>query len=168
MGPLAALDEEHLAGGEEDDPAGRMRLAEDAAGDDGAPVLPVERLGRGRLAVELGGVGLEGERVLVLARRIIGTEHEEADGAVPAAGEEHGHFVAVVEDVVVGRVLVVEGAEELTEPLALALDALCVLALVRELPPELEVVARQGPEGLVRGRRSRTRTACRLRRLTSA
>ena len=114
-------------------------------------------------------VRLEGERILVIARGIMGdTEHEEADGAVLAAGEEHRHLVAVVEDVVVGRVLVAEGAEELPEPPTLALYAPCVLALVRELLPELEVVTRQSPEGLVRGPRSRTRAARRLRRVTPA
>ena len=168
VGPLAALDEEHLASGKEDNPAGRMRLAVDAASDDVAPALPEDTVRRGRLAVELGGVGLEGERVLVLARCIAGTEHEETDGAVLAAGEEHRHFVAVVEDVVVGRVLVAEGAEELAEPPALALDTPCVLALVRELAAELEVVARQGPEGLVRGPHSRTWTARRFGRLAPA
>ena len=142
-----------------------MRLAENAAGDDIGPRLSEERFGRGRLAVELGGVGLEGERVLVLPRRVVGSEDEQADGAVVTPGEENRDFVAVVEDVVVGFVPVAKGVEELAEPPALALDARLVPPLARELAAELEVVAGEGAEGFIGSPRSRARAVRRFRSL---
>ena len=151
VGPLSALDEEDLARGEEDDPTRRVRLAEDATGDDVRPGLPEERLRRGRLAMVLGRMRLEGKRVLIIAGRVVGSEHEETGGAALAPGEEHRHFVAVVEDVVVGFMLVTKGSQELAEPSALACDPRLVPALTRELAPELEVFPGKGPEGIVGG-----------------
>ena len=169
VGPLAALDEDHLAGREQDDPARRMRLAEDAAGDDVAPALAEQRLGRRRLAVVLGRVRLQIERVFVLARSaVVGTENQQGDGAVLAPGEQHRHLVAILEEVTVGLVPVAEGVEELGEPPALAPDPRLVPALVRELAAELEVVAGEGSQRLVRGPGSGARTARRFGRIAPA
>ena len=100
----------------------------------------------------LGRVGLQIERVLVLARgAVVGAENQHRDGAVPAPGEQHRHLVAVLEEVIVGLVLVAEDAEKLGEPLALAPDPRLVPARVCELAAELEVVAGEGSQRLVRG-----------------
>ena len=169
VGPLAALDENHVARGEQDDPARRMRLAEDAAGDDVAPALPEQRLGRRRLAVVLGRVGLEIERVFVLARgAVIGTENQQADGAVLAPGEQHRHFVAVLEEMIVGVVRVTEGAEKPGEPLALSPDPRRMLARVREIATELEVLGGEGSQSVVRGPGSGARAARRFGRVAPA
>ena len=169
VGPLAALDQDHVARGEQDDPARRMRLAEDAAGDDVAPALPKQRLGRRRLAVVLGGMGLEVERVFVLASgAVVGAENQQGDGAVLAPGEQHRHLVAILEEVIVGLVPVAEGVEELGEPPALALDPRLVPSLVRKLAAELEVVAGEGSQRLVRGSGPGARAARRFGRIAPA
>ena len=148
---------------------GRMRLAEDAAGDDVAPALSEQRPGRRRLAVVLGRVGLQIERIFVLARgAVTGPENQQRDGAVPASGEQHRHLVAVLEEVVVGLVPVAEGAEELGEPPALAPDPRLVPARERELAAELEVVAGEGSQRLVRGPGSGARAARRFGRVAPA
>ena len=117
-----------------------------------APALPKQRLGRRRLAVVLGGMGLEVERVFVLASgAVVGAENQQGDGAVLAPGEQHRHLVAVLQRVIVGVVPVAQGVEKLGEPPALALDPLLVPALVRELAAELQVVAGEGSQRLVRG-----------------
>ena len=73
--------------------------------------------GGGASPVVLGRVGLQIERVFVLARgAVVGPENQERDGAVLAPGEQHRHLVAVLQEVIVGLVPVAEGVEELGEP----------------------------------------------------
>ena len=140
-----------------------------AAGDDVAPALPEQRLGRRRLAVVLGRVGLEIERVFVLARgAVVGPENQQGDGAVLAPGEQHRHLVAVLEEMIVGLVPVAEGAEKPGEPLALSRDPRLVPARVRELAAELEVVASEASQSVLRGRCSGARAARRLDRVAPA
>ena len=117
----------------------------------------------------LGRVGLQIERVFVLARgAVVGTENQQRDGAMLAPGEQHRHLVAVLEEVIVGLVPVAECAEKLGEPLALSPDPRLVPARERELAAELEVVAGEGPQRVGRGAGSGARAARRLGRIAPA
>ena len=81
------------------------------------------------------------------------------------AGEEDRHFVAIVENVVVGLVPVAQGVEELAEPPALAVDARPVPALACELAAELEIIAGEGTEGFTGGSGSGARAVLPIRLL---
>ena len=149
--PLAALDEEDAAEREHQQPARRMILAEDVAGDDVVPGLPQQRLRRRRLAVELQRVRLERKRVLPLGLRVVRTECQERRCAgLAAQGAEHGHLVAVVERMV-GRIpLVAQRREKLPEPVALQGQPRSAAALALEVAAEHHVVAGQGAQPGVR------------------
>ena len=148
--PLAAFEQQGAVRGEDEQPARRPRLGEDAAGDDGVPRFGEQGFRRRRFAVELQGVGLEGERVLAFAIGVAGAEHEQARAGAWAAGAADGaedrHFAAVLQQVVGGLAGVAEGREQPGEPLALLEDAVSGAAFVGELAAEAEVLRREGAE----------------------
>ena len=167
-GPLSAFQKKDLAGGKEQYPARRVLLAEDAAGNDVAPGLAEQRIRRRRLAVVLGAVRLEGKRIFVLSHGVVGAEHQQIDLAVLARGVKHRHFVAVVESVVSGLVLVTEGGEKLAEPGPLMLNASLVPALACEAAPEPQIVAGQSAQRVVGRPGAGAGAARRLRFVTPA
>ena len=149
--PLAALDEQDAAEREHQQPARRMVLAEDTAGDYLVPGLAQQRLGRRCLAVELQPVRFELERVFAFGLLVVGAEREQGGGAdLAARGAEHGHLVAVVERLVGRGPLVPERGEKLPEPLALQDEPLSAAALAIEVAAEPHVVAGQRSQRRVR------------------
>ena len=76
VGPLAALHQQHLAGGQQQHPARGMGTAEDAPGDDALPSLLYQRFRRRRFALELVLVRAKRERILIVAQRIVGAKNQ--------------------------------------------------------------------------------------------
>ena len=149
--PLAALDEQDAAEREQQQPARRVVLAEDAARDDVVPGLAQERLRRRRLTVELQPVRLERERVFPFRLRVVGAEREQRGGTGLAAhGAEHGQLVAIVERLIGGCPIVAQHREKLPEPLALQVQSPFGAPLALEVAAEPNVVARQGAQRRVR------------------
>ena len=149
--PLAPLDQQDAAEREHQQPARRMVLTENAAGDDLVPGLAQQRLGRRRLAVELQPMRVELERVFAFRLRVVGAEREQGGGAgLAARGAEHGHLVAVVELMIGGTPLVAECGEKVPEPLALQGQPLSAAAFAIEVAAEPHILAGQRSQRRVR------------------
>ncbi len=117
-------------------------MTQNSAGNDVAPGFLEQRLRRRRLAVVLGAVGLEGERIFIFSGGVVDAEHHQVDRAVLACAVQHRHFVAIVKNVVSGLVLVAESGQKLAEPRPLTFNASVVPALPRKLTAELQMVPR--------------------------
>ena len=145
--PLAALHQQRLAERQQQYPARRMVLAEHAAGRDLLPALVQQRRQRGRLAVELGRMRLERERVVALRGNVVGFQHQQL-----GRGAQHRQLHAVVHHVV-GRapvVLVAQGVEQAATPATLLFKLPGVAFRPSlELVAEARVVAGQGAQGHV-------------------
>ena len=154
VGPLAAFDQQDLAGREEQYPTSRMPLAKYAPGDDVVPGFLQEGFRRRDFTVVLHQVGAERERVFIFSVRVVGAEDEQLCRAMPdAASVEHGDFIAglVVQDVVGRGEVVAQGGQELAKPVALQTNAGLVAALATKLLAKFKVGAGQGAQGLIGG-----------------
>ena len=87
VSPLAAFDQQDLAGRQQEHPTRRAPLAEYAPGDDVLPGFLKERFGRRRFTVELRWMRLQRERVFIFPVRIVGAENEQLRCAMLEAGD---------------------------------------------------------------------------------
>ena len=152
--PLASLQQQRLAERQQEEPTGRMPLAEHAVRRDVLPAFLSQRRRRRRLAEELGGMWLDGQRVVAFCGRVVGLQDQQllCARAASAGGAQDGDLDVVVErEVGRGPVgFVPQRVEQAAEPLALGADLVgvdLVGGLLDARPPgrpSLEGVAKPG------------------------
>ncbi len=126
LGELGAVEQQPLAGADQQHPARRMGLAVDGAGDEVLPVLALERLGDGGSAEAAQLLVVDGERQRVGVLLVAGEGFDDPQQwlllAVADFGEQR-QFDVVIERKALRLAVEAENGQQLFQPVALQVEA---------------------------------------------